>query len=446
MDVLRRDTIFALATPPMASAIAVVRVSGQNALAVKEQIFFPKRKEQNLFVAMLGDIKGRELIDEAICVAYPEGKSYTGENAFELFLHGSPVIVKSVLRLLQESGCRAAEPGEFSMRAVLTGKIDLCQADAVCDLIGARSEEAAQIALRSLKGGLAAYLDPIRTNIVDVLCEIEARLDFPDEDLGNADRRRLAKKLAEDVAQLEKLLRGAQFGERLTQGARVVLFGKPNVGKSTLLNALLGEERALVHDAPGTTRDVLESTWLVRGIPVTLVDVAGVREAENIDPVEAMGIARARKELLRADAVIWLRSSDAMDDLSPEMAALQVPILEVLTKADLHMRADTGGATLWISAKTGYGLDRLIGKVANLLAAHIPEASEVLLTRVRQKEEVELTTKALIAASQALIEEQVDEIVASELRQAGKALDRLLGKSLNEDVLNLIFSRFCIGK
>lgn len=429
-----RDTICALATPPGHSALAVIRVSGPNALRVKDQIFAPKLGHQKHFVATRGDVLD---LDDALCTSFPENKSFTGEPSFELSLHGSPIIAKRVLEELQALGVRGARPGEFSLRAFLSGKIDLTEAESICDLINARSEQAAQAALRNLKGGLSDYLEPTRIILIDVLCEIEARLDFPDEDLGALAQEALVDKIQTCIDTLQKLLRSAQLGKRLTEGARVVLLGLPNAGKSTLLNALLGEEKALVHDTPGTTRDVIEANWVLNGMPLVLIDIAGIREDDNLDPVERLGIEKAKRELDKADLILWLEEPGQQ---KLEVPWITAPIIEVKTKADL--RDDLKG----LSAKTGQGLEELRQKITHILMGDQFDLGEVMLTKVRQKEEVAKAHECLLEAREALLRGEPDEVLAFELRSAGNALDRLLGKSLNEEVLDLIFSRFCIGK
>lgn len=455
-----RDTICALATPPGQSALAVIRVSGPEALSIKDRIFKPRKLPQKHFVATRGDVLN---LDDALCTSFPEQKSFTGEPSFELSLHGSPVIARQVLEALQALGVRGAKPGEFSLRAFLSGKIDLTEAEAICDLISARSEQAAQAALRNLKGGLSDYLESTRVNLIDSLCEIEARLDFPDEELGALASQALAERIQVCIDTLHKLLRSSQLGKRLTEGARVVLLGLPNAGKSTLLNTLLGEEKALVHDTPGTTRDVIEANWVLDGMPLVLIDIAGIREDENLDPVERLGIEKAKRELDRADLILSLQEP-GQEKL--ELPWVVAPVIEVTTKADLDFnsslraeRSNSGegwiatSATpplnddkIDISAKTGQGLEELRQKITQILMGDNFNLSEVMLTKARQKEEVLKAHECLLEAKEALLRGEPDEVLAFELRSAGNALDRLLGKSLNEEVLDLIFSRFCIGK
>lgn len=474
-DLARRDTIAALATAPQASAIAVIRISGPAADEIRTRIFQPTRSQkQRPFVATLGhvlDLSAEEgqpnVLDEALCVCFPVGKSYTGETAFELSLHGGKTRVQSVLRSLLAAGCRLAEPGEFTLRAVLTGKMDLTEAEAVHQLVAARSDEAARVALRNLSGGLSAVLQPARQSIVDALAELEARLDFPDEELGDSATEILCAALERATTSLQKLLDGAVLGRRLTEGARVVLYGAPNAGKSTLLNAFLGEERALVHESPGTTRDVLEAECLIGGIPVLLVDVAGIREHADVHPVEALGIAKAKQELQRADAVLLVVDSTC-DDVTRQFETWQshfgeVPALYVLNKIDLVSDSTKNGLmkahanlaehSRWargpfsVSGREGDGIGALKDALQTALGAEDKrEKDEALLAGVRQRDEVQQAVEALRLGIDALRAGWEHEVVASEFRGAGRCLDRLLGKDLNEDVLDTVFTRFCIGK
>lgn len=472
-DLGRVDTICALATAPSAAAIAVVRVSGPLSDAIRARLFAPYRGVQKPFVATLGavlDVRGDAqdarpnaggtlaTLDEALCTAFPGGQSYTGEPSFELSLHGSPIIVRAVLESLQAAGCRPAEPGEFTMRAVLTGKLDLTRAEAVHDLVASRSEQAATAALRNLRGGIGDVLDPVRTAIVAGLAEFEARMDFPEDDLDLIDTAPVTARLTAAMAKLDTLLAGAQFGRRLTDGARVVLYGAPNAGKSTLLNRLAGEERAIVHHVPGTTRDVLEVNSVLGGVPVTLVDVAGIRTADGMDVVEAIGIERAERERDRADVLLHLVDGAAaitaeVQTLRDQLRATGAPVLAVTTKADTYeaahpSHADAAGAVAQhvIAAATGQGVDDLVAAITAQLVAGAPAADQVVLTKARQKRDVQDARDALDRGLAALAAGEIDEVVCSELRQAGAALDRLLGKALGEDVLDAIFSQFCIGK
>ncbi|MFZ9886059.1 MAG: tRNA uridine-5-carboxymethylaminomethyl(34) synthesis GTPase MnmE [Myxococcota bacterium] len=458
-DLDRRDTICALATPAGSAAIAVLRASGRDAEQILARVFRRRREgAQRPFVATLGVVFDASAadpeaapLDEALCVFFPGGQSYTGEPTFELSVHGGRSRVQSVLRSLVAAGCRLAEPGEFTLRAVLTGRLDLAAAEAVHDLVQARTDEAARVALRQLQGGLGERLESVRTAVVDVLAEVEARLDFPDEELGESRTGELLAQLDEATLSCTRLLESVTLGRRLREGARVVLYGLPNAGKSTLLNALLGETRALVHESPGTTRDVLEAEVEFVGIPVVLVDVAGVRDTTQVHPVEALGIERAERELARADLqllVVDSGSPTADDEVTMLRQKARPDALVVRSKAELRegFIPDEPGV-LAVSAHTAHNLDELRRQIATRLGGDSrPALDEVLLSRERQREEVHRLRQGVIEAAIALRHGLPHEVVSSELRSAGAALDRLLGRSLTEDVLDVVFSRFCIGK
>jgi len=451
-DVLCRDTICAPATAPGVGAVAIVRVSGPASDAIRARVFRPRRGPQRPFVATLGTVHHPEssaLLDEALSIAFPVGKSYTGEAGFELHLHGGRVQVRSALHALCAAGCRLAEPGELTLRAVLNGRLDLCAGEAVLDVVEARSEAAARAALNTLRGGLADRVNPIRTAVVSALAELEARLDYPDEDLGVVDSQALRHMLAQSSASLGSLLAAAVLGQRLSEGARVALVGAPNAGKSTLLNALAGTERALVHESPGTTRDPLEIEIEIGGVACTVVDLAGMRDLALAEPVEALGIARAETERSRADIVVFVIDPEAPPPETLVTARDGERTLRIGTKADRWRVQAPTLATQFdvvLSAKEHEGLDALRTALATLLVGDGLPHDEVLLSRARQREEVARAKAALDDARTAHVENVPDEVVAAALRTAGRALDRLLGRALDEDVLDLIFSRFCIGK
>jgi len=449
-DLTRADTVCALATAPGPSALSVVRVSGRESDAILARVFRARSgRAPRPFVATLGVVvdptDARSVVDECVCVRFPEGKSYTGEASFELSLHGGMSRARATLDALVAAGCRLAEPGEFTLRSVLTGKRDLLAAEAVVDVVHARTDAAARVAVRAVRGELGARIERARASLVSVLAELEARLDFPDEELGDASRASLSRTLDDARGVLAALVAGGRRGRRLVEGARVVLAGPPNAGKSTLFNALVDEERALVHETAGTTRDVLEGERAIAGVPVVFVDVAGLREGEALDPVERLGIARARSEIARADLVLALH--DVTDPATPTpVEATDTPVIVVFTKAD--RRGETSrsiGDGVLVSAHTGFGVDALTDRIARALAVDFAR-DEALLTRQRQIDEVARAEDAVVRATFALDAGHAHEAVASELRAAGRALDRVVGKDLDEDVLDEIFRRFCIGK
>lgn len=442
-DLEGKDTIVALATPRGRSAIAVVRLSGPQAFALRDQVFRRRRSgEARAFVVVRGDIVvDGSVVDDALCVSFPGPKSYTGDDLVELSLHGSPLIIDLVMTALLSSGARAAEPGELTLRAVLAGRLDLAEAEAVDAVVSAKTTAALQASQKALRGGLRAVIEPVRAALIDVLAELEARLDFPDDELGGADKTALASTLSTASTSLRRLLDGAQRGRRLRDGARVVLYGPPNAGKSTLLNALVGHERALVHEEPGTTRDAIEAEVDIGGVACVVVDVAGIRDGD-LHPVEARGIDRARAEVARADVVVVMTPASSSEPFPPP--AVAAATLAVTSKIDLGAQAHPAGLAL--SALTGQGIDALLAALATLLGQSSHGDDESVVQTARQEQALRSANDAIDAARAGLDDDVADEVVCSDVRQAARALDRLLGRDVSHDVLDLVFSRFCIGK
>ena len=450
-DLARVDSIVAVATARGRAALAVVRVSGPAAFALRDQLF--RRRRSGVAASALavrGDVLDDDgsVIDDALCTSFAGPKTVTGEDLVEFSLHGGPVIADLVVARLLRLGARAAEPGEFTLRAVLSGRIDLAAAEAVEAVVGARTEAALKAAQRSLRGGLSTAVAPTREVLIDVLAELEARLDFPDEPLGDADRTALASSLSLSSLSLTALVKSAATGRRLQEGARVVLWGAPNAGKSTLLNALVGHERALVHDEPGTTRDSLEVSIDVGGVPVIVVDVAGIRHDEAVGSVEARGIARARAEVARADVVVTLWSLDG-PPCPPLPAGVDdtAVIVRVRSKADLAAAGAIDvaqGVDVMLTAITGTGVQELLAVITGHLVN--ADADAPLVHTARQEQALRDSATAIDDARTALIACLPDEVVCSELRRAARGLDRLLGTETSADVLEVVFSRFCIGK
>ncbi len=450
LDIARVDTICALSSAVGAGAIAIVRMSGRNTEAIFTQIFRKKGAVTPL-TAMHGEIVNAEgeIVDDVMSVLYPATKGFTGEPSCEIFCHGNQIIIQEILDLICHHGARLAEPGEFSLRALLNGKIDLAQAESIADLIHAKSSAAKKVALRGVQGGLRQKTSGLRESIISVLAEIEARMDFPDEDLGGYDRSHLTQSIENAITTLQAMLANAHQALKLHEGARIVICGQPNAGKSTLLNRLCGEERAIVHETAGTTRDVIEAHVTLGGVPVVMVDVAGIREVDDHNHIEKIGITKAHQELERAHLVIWLADC-TMDEpfgdarIAEALQAIDAPIVQVLNKAEL-LATPSSAAHLCISAKLGHGISDLLAVLTRHLIGDAM-SNEIYFTRARQKEELEEALASFTEARDALTSGQVDEVVTSELRNAGLAFDRLFGTELSEDVLDRIFSQFCIGK
>src|SRR5881394_1972556 len=346
-----RDTIAAVATPPGRGGIGVVRISGPQAPQIAERLIGSVPPARVAILARFRDASGAA-VDEGIALFFPAPHSYTGEAVLELHGHGGPVVMGMLLAACLDAGARHAEPGEFTRRAFLEGRLDLAQAEAVADLIDASSQEAARSALRSLSGEFSAAIDALRTQLVELRALTEAQLDFPEEELDGLHREDAAKRLASVQAALDNVLSRSRQGSLLRSGVHVVIAGPPNVGKSSLLNRLAGEERAIVTPIPGTTRDALRETIHIDGVAIVLVDTAGLRESK--DELESLGIARTRVELERADIVLAVH--DATAGSTPQPLATGVERIEVYNKVDLRRGFVPPSGAIAISAKTGHGM------------------------------------------------------------------------------------------
>ena len=432
------DTIAAIATPPGRGAIGIVRVSGARAPGIARQLLgrVPQPRVATLVAAK--DARG-ELLDEGLALYFPAPRSYTGEDALEFHGHGGPLVLQSVLSACVDAGARLAEPGEFTRRAFLNGKLDLAQAEGVADLIDAASREAARSALRSLQGEFSAAVDALVAQLVELRALTEAMLDFPDEEVETLHRDDAAARLAQVRAALEEVLAKSRQGSLLRNGIHVVLAGRPNVGKSSLLNRLAGEERAIVTPIAGTTRDALREPIQIEGVPLVVIDTAGLRPASDL--VERLGIERTQRELERADIVIVIfEAGEAHAPLDGMPAG--TALIEVCNKIDLRPGFEPPGGALAVSAKTGAGLDAL--KRAILEAAGWNATGEtVFLARERHLRALQRAASHLAAAAR---EPQRWELFAEELRLAQTALAGITGAFTADDLLGEIFGRFCIGK
>ena len=431
----KRDTIAAVATPPGRGGIGVVRVSGPRAAHIAEKVAGLVPPERVATLAKFRDATGA-LIDEGIALYFPAPHSYTGEAVLELQGHGGPVVMGMLLAACLDAGARLADPGEFTRRAFLEGRLDLAQAEAVADLIDASSQEAARSALRSLSGEFSAAIDALRTQLVELRALTEAQLDFPEEELDGIHREDAAKRLTNVQATLDDVLARSRQGSLLRSGVHAVLAGPPNVGKSSLLNRLAGEERAIVTPIPGTTRDALRETIHIDGVAVVLVDTAGLRD--SADEVEKLGIARTQSELERADIVLAVHDATAAAASMPSTAKR----IDVYNKADLRpgFVAPKGGIA--VSAKTGQGMADLRAAIVHA-AGWSSTGESVFLARERH-------LRALTAArghlARAAAEKGRWELFAEELRLAHAELSAITGTFTADDLLGEIFGRFCIGK
>jgi len=436
-DEPKRDTIAAVATPPGRGGIGVVRISGPEAGRIAESVLGLVPPERAATLAKFRDAGGAP-IDEGIALYFRAPHSYTGEAVLELQGHGGPVVMGMLLSACLDAGARLAEPGEFTRRAFLEGRLDLAQAEAVADLIDASSQEAARSALRSLSGEFSAAIDALRTQLVELRALTEAQLDFPEEELDGAHRDDAARRLTSVQAALDDVLARSRQGSLLRSGVQVVLAGPPNVGKSSLLNRLAGEERAIVTSIPGTTRDALRETIHISGVAIVLVDTAGLRE--SADEVEKLGIARTQSELGRADVVLAVH--DASAESASAVLATAAHRIEVYNKQDLRPGFAPPAGAIAVSAKTGHGIAELREAIVRAVGWSSTGES-VFLARERH-------LRALGAAKEhlarALVEKGRWELFAEELRLAHDALSAITGAFTADDLLGEIFGRFCIGK
>jgi len=434
------DTIASIATPSGRGGIGIVRISGTKVAGIAAALLGRLPSPRMALRSAFRDARG-ERIDEGIALYFRGPRSYTGEDVLELQGHGGPVVMQALLGAALDAGARLAEPGEYTRRAFLNGRLDLAQAEAVADLIDASSREAARSALRSLSGEFSATIDTLVTGLTELRALTEATLDFPEEELDPLHRADAERRLAHLRTALEEVLAKSRQGSLLRSGIHVVLAGLPNVGKSSLLNRLAGEERAIVTAVPGTTRDALREPVQIEGVPLVLVDTAGLRDSR--DEVERLGMARTRQEMARADVVlVVLEAGRLQAPESPLPAGARQ--IRVVNKIDLLPEPPPGqaGDEIRVSAKTGAGLDAL--RAAILEAAGWQAHGEsVFLARERHLRALDRAKGHLGGAAGRLAEW---EIFAEELRLAQEALGEITGRVSADDLLGEIFSRFCIGK
>lgn len=444
------DTIAAIATAPGAAGVGVVRVSGAQAGAIACTLLGHAPSPRHAHYARIRDAAG-EVIDHGLMLYFPAPHSYTGESVLELQMHGSVVVLDQVLRRVCTLGARLARPGEFSERAFLNGKLDLAQVEAVADLIAARSESAARAAMRSLQGQFSRRVQTLLDALTLLRVHIEAAIDFPEEEIDFLADPAIGAQLAALQDDLGILLSEARRGLRLADGLSVTIVGRPNVGKSSLLNALAGDERAIVTAIAGTTRDALREMLDIDGVALELIDTAGLRD--SVDEVEREGVRRARAHLARSDlALLITEGGQAHQDMAL-LANLPAttPRLVIVNKVDLgdgEARVETrdGVAWLWLSARTGAGLDTLRARLKHLAGADEQAAGGAFSARRRHVLALERTAAHLAAADQTLRDTRAGELAAEELHQAQQALGEITGAFCPDDLLGAIFSSFCIGK
>jgi len=444
------DTIAALATPKGRGAIAIVRISGENAINVAAGLVkYPKkfrsRESHRLHLVDVLQEDGH-LLDRALCAIFRNPNSYTGEDLVEFFLHGGIYIAAQTMERLCKSGARVAEPGEFTLRAFLNGRMDLAQAEAVADLVAAESAAAHRVAVLQREGALSQRISKIRERLIQICSMVELEIDFSEQDLPVVDRGEVLASLAEITSELLSLEESFKRGRLAREGATVVIAGAPNVGKSTLFNALLDEDRAIVDETPGTTRDAVEALVQWGGWSIRLIDTAG--QAERFTGPDEKAVARSRQITKEADVVIWVMD---LSETRPEYPPTEFSgrMITVGNKADLIAdgNAEVNNCYLKISAKHGVGVDEVREAVLGALTpSDETKLEEGVLTRERHLEAVRGGLKSLGNAKRILKEGAGDELLAIDLSEAAAHLGEIIGEITPDDVLNRVFSDFCIGK
>jgi len=457
-----RETIAAVSTPSGIGGIGIIRLSGPRAWAIARRLFVPPRpasriKTHHLYLGRILDPTTHQSLDEVFLSYMAAPKTYTREDLVEINCHSGPLVLKKILNLVLSQGARLAEPGEFTLRAFLNGRIDLTQAEGVIELLQAQSDQALVQANKLLKGELQEKIVAIQDELLSLLAQLEAAIDFPDEELEIISPQAWNQQLAQQALQpLEVLIQAYEDGRIFREGINLVIVGKPNVGKSSLLNRLLQEERAIVTAVPGTTRDTIEEPLTIQGIPFRLIDTAGIHRAR--EEVEQAGIARSRQKMTEAHLVLFLldRSSplDEKDlDLYEEIK--DRPHFIILNKMDLPSglweqelsRTFPPDRRLTLSAKTGEGLEALKNRVVEWFQKdHPPETAPALVPTLRQKIILEKTLEALQEAHREMSQKVSAEFIAVNMQEALDQLGSLVGKTTSEDVLEKIFGRFCVGK
>lgn len=450
---LDQATIIAPATA-MGGALAVIRLSGTEAVAIADRLFVGRKPlaETSSHTARFGTIRdGERVVDEVVATLFRAPQSYTGEDTVEFSCHGSSYIVGEVLRLAIAAGARMAEPGEFTRRAYLNGRLDLSQAEAVADVIASSTRTAHTLATQQLRGGYSSALDALRDELLELTALMELELDFSEEDVEFADRNRLRETMHHINTEIERLRRSFALGNAIKEGVAVALVGAPNVGKSTLLNRLLQEERAMVSEIAGTTRDVIEERFTIDGILFRLLDTAGMRTTD--DRLEQMGIERTMKSIEKAQIIVWLvdattlSATDAMPTPNFPLREDQ-QLLTVVNKTDLHPEQRLPEGVLAISALQGEGMDALCAALRHAVPTESLDEGAAIVSSARHFEALNTAAEALQRAQTGLHEGLPTDLLSEEIRAVIAAIGSITGRGtiLPEEVLQTLFSHFCIGK
>lgn len=452
---MQHDTIVALATAQGISAIAVIRLAGKDAIAITQKIFNGKNlTEAATHTVHFGTLQHKgKLIDEVLVTVFKEPNSFTRENAVEISCHGSPVIIKEIIKALLAQGARLAGPGEFTKRAFLNGRFDLAQAEAVADLINAETDNARQAALNQMRGGFSKEINQLREELIHFASLIELELDFGEEDVEFAKRDDLRNLILRIQSYLDALIQSFDQGNVIKNGVPTVIAGKPNAGKSTLLNVLLNEEKAIVSDIAGTTRDVIEDEMVLGGINFRFIDTAGLRETQDV--IEAMGVERTRDRMKKASIILYLfdLSTATLPDIQQEIKELEqlgIPFIKIGNKVD---KADPAIVAklkeqdfIFISASNKTNIQQLKEKLLSFFQVTTVKSGDVLVTSLRHYQNLLQTQESLSRVLNSMNEGITGDFLAMDIRQSLHYLGEITGQITTDDLLDNIFSKFCIGK
>lgn len=459
-----KNTIAAISTPPGKGGIAVVRISGEQAFSIIESIFHcqdkqPLQKSHRAYHGWIVD--GNESIDEVVAILFKKPNSYTGEDVVEISCHGGVYVSQRILEIVIDKGARISDPGEFTQRAFINGKMDLSQAEAVADLIQAQTEASRRVAVYQLEGRLSEEVNRLRNALIQICSLLEIELDFGEEDIELIDREEIGKRLRTVREELDRLIQSYRRGKVCREGVRMVILGKPNVGKSSILNVLIEKERAIVTEIPGTTRDLVEDVLDIEGILFTVIDTAGIRDIKNVrDPIEREGIRRTEDVLKTADLVLFVFDNSQSLDTEDEAIIRIIQdenkrAVHVINKVDLKSKIEKKVLAKWVrdlplvkvSALTKQGISDLVQILyKEALFGDLPEAGELILNNIRHYQSIVKAKKCICLAEESLDNKLSQEFIALDIRGALEGIGEITGQTTPEDILNHIFAGFCIGK
>ena len=454
------DTIAAIATAPGEGGIGIIRISGDESKSVLDKIFIPANpsslQNRKMSYGNIVDPLSNKVIDEVVCVYMKGPKTYTVEDVVEINCHGGMVPLRKTLELVLANGARMAEPGEFTKRAFLNGRLDLSQAEAVIDVIKAKTDKTFDVALNQLEGIFSERIREIRNKLVDILVNLTVNIDYPDEDIEEIKYEKLSFDLNEVLSEIDNLLSSADTGRIMRDGLSVAIIGKPNVGKSSLMNSLLKETRAIVTEIPGTTRDTIEEHISIKGIPVRLTDTAGIRETDDI--IEKIGIEKSKESFNQADLVIFILDSsrnlenedmEIMELINPDKTVIllnKIDLNQILKKDDILLK-NPGFTIIETSMKNQMGISEIENKIVDLVyGGKVSQNNNLMVTNVRHKDILEKSRKSLDDAINMVKMQEALEFIEIDVNSAYESLGEIIGETVQDDIINEVFARFCLGK